>query len=46
MADDLPLLAWLRTRVWPLEAAHDPNTLRAAARLAAAELLTGGTTPC
>jgi cytosine/adenosine deaminase-related metal-dependent hydrolase len=44
MADDLPLLAWLRTRVWPLEAAHDPNTLRAAARLAAAELLTGGTT--
>jgi len=44
MADDLPLLAWLRTRVWPLEAAHDADTLRAAARLAAAELLTSGTT--
>jgi cytosine/adenosine deaminase-related metal-dependent hydrolase len=44
MADDLPLLAWLRTRVWPLEAAHDAATLRAAAQLAAAELLVGGTT--
>jgi 5-methylthioadenosine/S-adenosylhomocysteine deaminase len=44
LADDLPLLAWLRTRVWPLEAAHDPATLAASARLAAAELLVGGTT--
>ena len=43
-ADDLPLLAWLRERIWPLEAAHDASTLRAAARLAAAELLRGGTT--
>jgi 5-methylthioadenosine/S-adenosylhomocysteine deaminase len=44
-ADDLPLLAWLRERVWPLEAAHDPRSLAAAARLAAAQLLRGGTTP-
>jgi 5-methylthioadenosine/S-adenosylhomocysteine deaminase len=44
LADDLPLLAWLRTRVWPLEAAHDERTLHAAAQLAAAELLLGGTT--
>jgi 5-methylthioadenosine/S-adenosylhomocysteine deaminase len=44
LADDLPLLAWLRRRVWPLEAAHDETTLGAAARLAAAELLLGGTT--
>jgi 5-methylthioadenosine/S-adenosylhomocysteine deaminase len=44
LADDLPLLAWLRERVWPLEAAHDPGTLAAAARLAAAELQLGGTT--
>ena len=44
LADDLPLLAWLRQRVWPLEAAHDDDTLRAAARLAAAELQRGGTT--
>lgn len=44
MADDLPLLDWLRARVWPLEAAHDPATLKVSARLAAAELLKGGTT--
>ena len=43
-ADDLPLLAWLKQRVWPLEAAHTDHTLRVAARLAAAELLAGGTT--
>jgi 5-methylthioadenosine/S-adenosylhomocysteine deaminase len=44
LADDLPLLAWLRERVWPLEAAHDSRSLGAATRLAAAELLLGGTT--
>jgi len=43
-ADDLPLMDWLRTRVWPMEAAHTPDTLRASARLAAAELLASGTT--
>ncbi len=43
-ADDMPLLEWLRTRVWPMEAAHTPDTLRASARLAAAELLLTGTT--
>jgi 5-methylthioadenosine/S-adenosylhomocysteine deaminase len=43
-ADDLPLLDWLRRRIWPMEAAHSPHTLRAAARLAATELLTSGTT--
>ena len=31
-ADDLPLIDWLRTRVWPMEAAHTPASLRAAAR--------------
>lgn len=44
LADDLPLLDWLRARVWPLEAAHDRATLAVSARLAAAELLKGGTT--
>ena len=44
LADDLPLLAWLRQRIWPLEAAHDAHTLAIAARLAAAELQLGGTT--
>jgi 5-methylthioadenosine/S-adenosylhomocysteine deaminase len=43
-ADDLPLMRWLRDRVWPMEAAHTPATLRAAARLAAVELLASGTT--
>ncbi len=43
-ADDLRLLEWLRTRIWPMEAAHTPRSLAAAARLAAYELLRGGTT--
>jgi len=43
-ADDLTLMDWVRTRVWPLEAAHTPGTLRAAARLGIAELLASGTT--
>ena len=44
LADDLRLMDWLRTRVWPLEAAHTDASLRASARLAACELLRGGTT--
>lgn len=43
-ADDLRLMDWLRTRVWPMEAAHTPASLRAAARLAGLELLRSGTT--
>ena len=43
-ADDMPLMQWLRTRVWPMEAAHTAATLRAAARLATTELLMSGTT--
>jgi 5-methylthioadenosine/S-adenosylhomocysteine deaminase len=43
-ADDMPLLEWLRLRVWPMEAAHTPSTLRASVQLAAAELLLSGTT--
>jgi 5-methylthioadenosine/S-adenosylhomocysteine deaminase len=43
-ADDLALLDWLKRRVWPLEAAHDPSSLRASARLGVAELMRGGTT--
>ena len=43
-ADDMPLLEWLRRRVWPMEAAHTPASLRASTRLAAAELLLSGTT--
>ena len=43
-ADDLPLMDWLRTRVWLMEAAHTPASLRSAVRLATTELLSGGTT--
>lgn len=43
-ADDLALLDWLKTRVWPMEAAHTPRSLAAAAQQAAAELLRSGTT--
>jgi 5-methylthioadenosine/S-adenosylhomocysteine deaminase len=43
-ADDLRLLEWLRTRIWPMEAAHNAASLRAATRLACHELLTSGTT--
>ena len=44
LAENMPLLAWLRERIWPLEAAHDPVSLYASARLGIAELLLGGTT--
>jgi 5-methylthioadenosine/S-adenosylhomocysteine deaminase len=43
-ADDLPLMDWLRRRIWPMEAAHSPGSLRASTELAAAELLLTGTT--
>jgi 5-methylthioadenosine/S-adenosylhomocysteine deaminase len=44
LAEDKALLAWLRECIWPLEAAHDPDSMRASARLGIAELLLGGTT--
>lgn len=44
MADDLTLLEWLKRRIWPMEAAHNEASLRAATRLAVAELLRTGTT--
>jgi 5-methylthioadenosine/S-adenosylhomocysteine deaminase len=44
LADDLPLLDWLRTRIWPLEAAHDARSLAASARLGLAEAMLAGTT--
>ncbi len=43
-ADDLALLDWLKTIVWPYEAALERDDVAAAARLACAELLLGGTT--
>jgi 5-methylthioadenosine/S-adenosylhomocysteine deaminase len=43
-ADDLSLIDWLKKRVWPMEAAHTVESIRAAARLGIAELIKGGTT--
>src|SRR5215471_9621354 len=43
-ADDLELIDWLKERVWPMEAAHTPESLYASARLGIAELIRGGTT--
>jgi 5-methylthioadenosine/S-adenosylhomocysteine deaminase len=43
-ADDLALIDWLKQRVWPMEAAHTPESLYASARLGIAEMIRGGTT--
>jgi 5-methylthioadenosine/S-adenosylhomocysteine deaminase len=43
-ADDMELLDWLRTVVWPYEAALDEAATTASAELGMAELLLGGTT--
>lgn len=43
-ADDLRLIDWLKKRVWPMEAAHNPESLYASARLGIAEMILGGTT--
>ncbi len=44
MADDLPLLEWLKKRIWPFEAAHDDASLSASAELGLLEMSLGGTT--
>ncbi len=43
-ADDMPLMDWLQTRIWPLEGAHDPETVYYSALLGIGELFRGGTT--
>ncbi len=43
-AEGLDLLAWLRERIWPMEAAHDERSMRASADLSFAELIKGGST--
>ncbi|MBL8310714.1 MAG: TRZ/ATZ family hydrolase [Burkholderiales bacterium] len=46
-ADDLPLERWLRERIWPMEAELlDEHFVGVGTRLAAAEMLLGGTTTC
>jgi len=43
-ADDLPLMRWLRERVWPFEARLTESDIEVGARLGIAEMLLGGTT--
>ena len=43
-ADDLNLLDWLKTRIWPLEKAHNAKSLRASADLGLLEMQLLGTT--
>lgn len=43
-ADDLELMDWLRERIWPLEAAHDKDSVYVSAMLGAGELMAGGST--
>lgn len=44
LAEETDLLAWLRGKIWPLEAAHDPDSIAASARLGLAEAIRNGTT--
>ena len=45
MADDLPLMTWLQEHIWPAEARWtDPTFVHDGTRLAAYEMLRGGTT--
>jgi 5-methylthioadenosine/S-adenosylhomocysteine deaminase len=43
-ADDLSLIDWLKKRIWPMEAAHTRESIRASAQVGIAEMIKGGTT--
>jgi 5-methylthioadenosine/S-adenosylhomocysteine deaminase len=46
-ADDLPLMTWLKERIWPAEKKHVSDAfVRDGTLLAAAEMLAGGITTC
>mgnify|MGYP001769931875 FL=1 len=44
MADDMDVVDWLKLWIWPLEQAHNPDSVYASARLSIAEMCRGGTT--
>lgn len=44
LAEDVQLLDWLQSRIFPFEAAHSSESMYASARLGLAELLRSGTT--
>ena len=47
VGDDLPLMRWLKERIWPLETALvSPEFVHDGAQLAALEMLRSGTTTC
>lgn len=43
-ADDMELIDWLRKRIWPLEAAHNEESIFYSAMLGIGELIRSGTT--
>lgn len=43
-ADDLELMDWLKERIWPMEAAHDEESVYYSAMLGIGELIRSGTT--
>jgi 5-methylthioadenosine/S-adenosylhomocysteine deaminase len=42
--DDMPLMEWLRTRIWPAEAKLEPDDVYWGTRLACVEMIRSGTT--
>jgi 5-methylthioadenosine/S-adenosylhomocysteine deaminase len=44
LAEDVELLDWLQSRIFPFEAAHSAGSMYASARIGIAELIRGGTT--
>ncbi|PRO67176.1 5'-deoxyadenosine deaminase [Alkalicoccus urumqiensis] len=42
--DDLELMDWLKKRIWPLEAAHDEDSIYYSAMLGLGEMIRSGTT--
>lgn len=44
LADDLELLDWLKEKIWPMENAHDRDSIRASARVGLLEMQVSGTT--
>jgi 5-methylthioadenosine/S-adenosylhomocysteine deaminase len=42
--DDMPLIEWLRTRIWPAEAKLEPDDVYWGTRLACLEMIRSGTT--
>src|SRR5688572_8529213 len=37
-ADDLSLISWLQKKIWPMEAAHNPESIRASVDLGTLEM--------